>query len=116
LRSSRYALRILIGITLVLSVVALVLAGIAITKADEDETQLTRAQVVAREFDLVKPRMTSAEVIEILGFPADPSKQCWVYRQSYEIKVCFGPRGRVVAITKNSPSEVVEELLSQTAR
>jgi hypothetical protein len=92
----------------VVAAAALVLSGVAIWMATDDEREQTLAEVTAEEYDRIQAGMTRRQVSSILGFPADPTKQCWLYEDRYTMSVCFGRRGRVTQITKNSPSKEIE--------
>jgi hypothetical protein len=96
-------MKLLVGLALMLSTIALALSAIAIGLARDSSSSLSGAQQAAKEFDAIETGMTRAEVAAKLGFPREPLRQCWVYNDHYTLRVCFGKRGRVTQIEKNTP-------------
>lgn len=101
----------LIGATLLIAVAALAVAIAAFREARAPNERPTLGEVTAagvREITEAGNRVTPAEVVQLLGKPAqvyrnNPRALCWRYVVPYLIEICWGPKRQQALIGNDIP-------------
>jgi hypothetical protein len=105
--------RVVVGVTLLVSVAALAVAIAAFREARQADDVPTQAEIMAaavRRFSDEGNRMTPVEVLRLFGQPDqvyrnNPRALCWRYSAPYEIRMCWGPKRRAAWIAHNIPPD-----------
>jgi hypothetical protein len=82
---------------------SLVIGIFALRTARAAKADASYPQVLAAAYNNIKPGMTQISVVQAVGYPRDPTKQCWTYDVAYNVRVCFGANGQVTQVSRNTP-------------